>query len=77
MKGYWKHPSRIGEARIIQRHGRWHAEIAKESLGSYDEPQKALDDLSGGYTFSHSECTDTSTLGLPDELSDWEFVRTA
>lgn len=78
MAGYWRHDTRIGEARIIWRapSGKWRIEIGDEDLGGYDAPQPALDDLVGGHTFSHSRCVDTSTLGLPDELGDWEFIRT-
>ena len=75
MTGYWKHSTRIGEARIINRAGRWQVEVGGEALGSYRSAQQALDDLTGGHTFSHSRCADTSTLGLPDALSDWEFIR--
>ena len=77
MDGYWKHSTRIGEARIVLRSGRWRIEIGGEGLGAYDHPQKALDDLVHGHAFSHSLCADTSTLGLPDALADWVFVRAA
>lgn len=76
MNGYWRYPTKIGEARIIRRQGRWKIEIGEEELGAYHTPESALDDLVGGHTFSHSRCSDTSTLGLPDELSEWEFIRT-
>lgn len=74
MNGYWKLKTRIGEARIIQRGSRWHAEIGEESLGSYATPMQAAEDLAGGHTFSHSRCVDTSVLGLPEDLVDWTFV---
>lgn len=76
MKGYWKHPTRIGEALIIWRSAssKWRIEIDGEDLGGYTTPEQALDDLVGGHTFSHSRCVDTSKLGLPDDLSEWEFV---
>lgn len=77
MKGYWRHATAIGEARIIQRGNRWSIEIGEESLGSYARPEQEIDDLAHGATFSHSLCIDTSTLGLPEELSEWEFVRLA
>lgn len=75
MNTYWRYPTRLGEARILQNRGRWHAIIAGENLGNYFTPEQALDDLAGGHTFSHSSGVDTSTLGLPDELSAWELVR--
>ena len=74
MNGYWKYQTRIGMAKIININGKWRAMIGDEDLGHYSTPQKALDDLAGGYTFSHSSCVDTSELGLPDELSEWVCV---
>ena len=82
MNGYWKHPTRIGEALIIWK-GRqfpaapWRIEIDGEDLGGYKTPEQALDDLTVGSTFSHSRCIDTSTLELPDDFSDWVFVKTS
>jgi hypothetical protein len=77
VDGYWKYPTRIGEARIIWRTAtqKWRIEIGDEDLGGYDTPEGALDDIVGDHTFSHSLCRDTSTLGLPEELVEWEFVR--
>lgn len=80
MDGYWRHKTRIGEARIIWRGKRypphpWRIELTGEDLGGYPSPQSALDDLVGGHPYSHSSGVDTSTLGLPDELADWEFIR--
>lgn len=80
MNGYWSYRTKIGEARIILRGDRftecpWRIEIADEDLGGYPTPESALDDLVGGHTFSHSRCVDTSVLGCPDELSEWEFIR--
>ena len=37
--------------------------------------EMALDDLVGGHTFMPSSGIDTSEVGLPDELSEWTFVR--
>jgi len=75
MNGYWRHKTAIGEARIVRRGKYWQAEIGEEGLGSYTRPENALDDLTHGATFSHSSGVDTSTIGLPDELGEWEFVR--
>lgn len=76
MNGYWTHNTRHGRYTIaLQRDGKWHAMLAGESLGPYDTPQRALDDLTGGHTFTPSSGIDTSESGLPDELADWEFIR--
>jgi hypothetical protein len=48
--------------------------IMMESLGSYSNPQQAADDLAGGHTFSISSGVDTATLGIPDDLGEWERV---
>ena len=75
MIGYWKQTTRIGEARIVPTARGWRIEVGGEVLGGgYRSAQSALDDLSGGHTFSHSACADTSALGVPDDLGDWEFV---
>lgn len=75
MNKYWRYPTSIGAARILFKKGRWHAVITDEFLGPYQTPEQALDDLVGGHTWSHSSGVDTSTLGLPDELSEWELVN--
>ena len=74
MNGYWQHPTRIGLARIVFFSGAWHAAIGEESLGAYSTPEQALDDLANGTTYWPSCGTDPSTLGMPDELGDWEFI---
>jgi len=51
--------------------GRWRAAAGDEDLGAYVSPEQALDDLTGGHTYSHSSGVDTSTIGLPDSLSEW------
>lgn len=77
MNGYWQHPTRAGLARIVWLNGYWCAVLGDENLGGYTTPGQALDDLAGGHTYWPSSGIDPSTLGLPDELRDWEFVRTA
>lgn len=53
----------------------WAIVFDDDCLGSgYRTAQHALDDLCGGHTFSCS-AGDTSELGLPDEISEWEIVR--
>lgn len=46
-----------------------------ETYGGYSTIQKAVDDISGGHTFSVSGIDDTSTIGLPSNASDWEVVE--
>lgn len=73
--GYWRHPTAKGTFYIRPINNRFQAMLEDESLGSYMTPQQAADDLAGGHTFSPSSGIDTSTLGLPSDVSDWEFVR--
>jgi hypothetical protein len=74
--GFWKYRTRVGTFFVRQSHGRWHALFEDESLGSYQTPAHALDDLVGGHTFWPSNGVDPSTVGLPTDLSEWEIVRT-
>lgn len=71
----YRYPTRVGLAQIVKVRDRWRIRLSGEDLGGYLTPQQALDDFVGGHTFSHSSGADTSTLGLPDELLDWESVR--
>ena len=46
MIGYWKQPTRIGEARIVPTARGWRIEVGGEVLGGgYRSAQSALDDL--------------------------------
>ena len=74
MNGYYEFKTRVGMFRIVTRGGRWLAMFEDESLGPYNTPQQALDDLAGGHS-DWPSCGDPSTLGLPDELCDWNFIR--
>ena len=77
MRGYWYFETRWGIYSIQQTpDGRWHPVFDGESLGSYHHPAAALDDLVGGHTFTPSNRVDTSKVGLPDDLSEWVFMRT-
>lgn len=78
MKGYWTYPTRWGVFSIRQsRDGRWHPMFGDEDLGSYHHPAAALEDLAGGHTATPSNGMDTERAGLPDELGEWTFTRTA
>lgn len=68
---YYHHTS-AGTFLIVERSGRWHAIFKDESLGSYINPRQAADDLAGGHTFSPGPGIDTSKLGIPRDLEEWE-----
>jgi len=52
--------------------GRFHPIFDDESLGSYAHDWQAAEDLAGGHTFSISSGIDTETLGIPEDLGEWE-----
>lgn len=71
---YWK--TRVGTFYIAQSaDGRFHPVFDGEDLGSYTSIQQALDDLTGGHTFSLSGGHDTSELGISDEISEWQRCK--
>jgi len=63
-----------GVFRIIEHAERWQVRFQGETLGSYATPQQAADDVAAGLTLTPSSGLDTSTLGIPHELSKWQAV---
>ena len=51
--------------------GRFHIVYMDEALGSYQSPEMAIDDASGGHTFMPSDGTDLGSLGLSGSIHDW------
>lgn len=76
MRGYWQFETRQGTFRIIPLNGRYHPFFEDDDLGSYHSLVAALDDLVGGHTFFPSSGIDPSECGLPDDISEWTFIRT-
>lgn len=74
MRTIYSFRTQRGTARIIYDSGkhRFHAVFGDESLGSYHAPEQAAEDLAGGHTLSHSSGIDLSTLGIPEELGEWQ-----
>ena len=64
--------SKIGPFYIGEQEGRFHPIFNDESLGSYAQDWQAAEDLAGGHTFSISSGIDTATLGIPEDLNEWE-----
>ena len=52
--------------------GCFHPIFKGDSLGSYAEAWQAAEDLAMGATYSVSGVPDTSLLGIPEDLSEWE-----
>lgn len=67
----YSHRSTVGTFVIRLHMRRWEIWCDGEMLGSYPSAESALDDLVGGHS-DWPGITDPSTLGLPDELADWE-----
>jgi hypothetical protein len=76
MRKLYRFETRSGVFFLGQdRDGRFHPLAGDDSLGSYATAQQAAEDLAGGHTFSPPSGVDTSTLGIPVELEEWERCR--
>jgi hypothetical protein len=62
----------IGPFYIAESQGRFHPLFRDESLGTYARPEQAAADLAGRHSFSISGGGDTASLGIPEDLSDWQ-----
>ena len=62
----------VSVSRSYEKDGRYHVLFENDSLGSYATPAQAADDLSGGHTDSVQSGIDTSTLGISDDIADWD-----
>jgi len=72
----YRHTSRAGLFRIeLQPDSRWKIWCERSMLGSYHSAPAALEALCTG-TCDWPGVTDTSTLGLPDELAEWQSAST-
>ncbi len=74
MRNLYKTNTSIGPFFIAEHEGRYHVVFDGESLGAYVSPAQAVDDVAGGHTFSIPSGVDTATLGIPDDLGEWERV---
>ena len=75
MKKLYACKTKVGEFYIAENNGRFHPVFRDESLGSYATAQQAVDDLTGGHTFTAPGGVDTASLGIPEELSEWEKLH--
>ncbi len=66
--------TKVGPFFIAESNGNYHPVFRGESLGSYATPQQAVDDLAGGHTFTPVNGEDTASLGIPEDLSEWETL---
>lgn len=65
--------TRAGTFTIRLQRGRWHVVFDDENLGSYFSPQQAAEELSSGGT-DWPGVTNPATLGIPDDIGDWEPI---
>lgn len=78
MKPLIYYQTKIGTFYICQSSDRrFHPVFNDESLGSYDSPEDAIDDLVGGHTYSvlhpkNNRTIDTAELDIPDDIFEWE-----
>jgi hypothetical protein len=70
----WIFDTRWGRFAIVPRSGRWTAMFENAALGSYHSAAAALDDLIGGHTNSLPAGLDSSRMGLPPDLAEWEKI---
>ena len=66
--------TRIGPFYIGEQNGRFHPIYDDEILGSYTNAWQAAEDLASCHTSSISSGTDTATLGIPEDIGEWEKV---
>jgi hypothetical protein len=67
--------TRVGTFYIAEHNGRFHPVFDDETLGSYATAQHAAEDLAGGHTFSISGGIDSSTIGIPEDVAEWERLQ--
>jgi hypothetical protein len=72
MHKLFVYQTRVGPFYIAEAEGRFHVIYEDESLGSYARPQQAAEDVSGGHTFSIASGIDTGTLGIPEDITEWQ-----
>ena len=68
------HNTRIGKFYIAETQGWFEPIFDDEPLGSYASPEQAAADLAGGHTSSLADSIDTATLGIPEDLREWEAI---
>jgi hypothetical protein len=76
MQGYYRHRTTRGAFSIQKTcSGEWQAQFDGETLGTFPDPQIALDALVAGRTDRPTSGIDPTVLSLPPHLSGWTVVR--
>ena len=73
MKATYKYVTPCGTVFLVpEQNGRYKVVFKDEDLGSYNSPEAAADDVSGGHTFSPSSGVDLGELEIPADVAEWE-----
>jgi hypothetical protein len=72
--GYWTFETPHGRFVIAPQDGRFVVFFEGEGLGSYHTASQALDDLVSG-SVTWPSIGNPALLGLPEGLSEWDFVE--
>lgn len=75
MNKLFSRMTKVGVFYIAEHEGRFHPLFQEESLGSYSTAQQAADDLAGGHTFTSPTGVDTSSIGIPCDLTEWKRLH--
>ena len=74
MKGF-RFGSTQGAFYILPGQDGLEATYGNETLGEFTSPQQAADEVARGLTCPQLTEVDTSTLEIPEKISDWEIVH--
>ena len=72
MKKLYRYKTSVGTFYIARIGSFYQPVFDDEPLGPYSTPEQAVEDLANGHTDFPSSGVDPSTLGISDDLSDWE-----
>ena len=75
MRKLYAFDTRIGTFFIVEEAGEFHPMFNEKRLGSYPTAQLAAEDLADGNTRNVKQVEDTSELGIPYDLDEWEHLE--
>ncbi len=68
---YWYHKTAQGTIYIVHANNEYDIMFKRNCVGTYDDPQQAVDDLVSGHAI-WSAFGDPSTLDIPEEIGEWK-----
>jgi hypothetical protein len=72
MREQYYHDTKAGTFYIAEVDGRFHVMFNNVSLSNYTDAKSAAENIAGGYSCSPPAGLDTSKLGLPRSLAEWQ-----